>query len=112
MMKSQRTIPITKGSRNVFADMGLPDSDELQFKAELTRQIYRRIKDFALTQTEAGKRLGLKQPDVSKLMQGKYTGFSTDRLLSLLTALDVDVEIILRPRERMKANSGTVRVLA
>src|SRR5438445_469985 len=88
-------IPVAKGSGNVFADLGLPDPDELQFKAELTRQICRRIKDFGLTQSEAAKRLTLKQPDVSKLIQGKFTGFSTDRLLSIITALEVDVEIIL-----------------
>jgi predicted XRE-type DNA-binding protein len=61
---------------------------------------------------EAATRLGLKQPDVSKLMQGRFTGFSTDRLLALITALEVDVEIILRPRNRKPENRGTVRVLA
>lgn len=104
-------IPVTEGSRNVFADLGLPDADDLQIKAELTRQIYRRIRDFGLTQTEAGKRLGLKQPDVSRLMKGVFTGFSTDRLLALLTALEVDVEIIVRPRSRKREDRGTVRVL-
>ncbi len=109
---NMQTIPVTKGSRNVFADLGLPEAGELQIKAELTRQICHRIQDFGLTQTEAGRRLGLKQPDVSRLRQGKFTGFSTDRLFSLLTALDVDIEIILRPRERPVRQFGTVRVLA
>ncbi len=102
---------MTTGTKNVFADLGLPDADDLQLKAELTRQIYRRIKDFALTQTEAAKRLGIKQPDVSRLMKGTFTGFSTDRLLSLLTALEVDIEIIVRPRNRKPQDLGTVRAL-
>jgi predicted XRE-type DNA-binding protein len=104
-------IPVTKGSRNVFAELALPDADNLQLKAELTRQIYLRIKYFGLTQVEAATKLGLKQPDISKLMKGMFTGFSTDRLLSLLTALEVDIEILVRPRGQNLENRGTVRVL-
>ena len=109
---NESVIPVTGGSRNVFAELGFADANELQLKAELTRQISRRIKDFGLTQVQAAKRLGLMQPDVSKLMAGKFTGFSTDRLISLLTALEIDVEIVLRPRERTMEDLGRVRVLA
>ena len=105
-------VPVTKGSRNVFADLGFADAEELQIKAELTRQLFLRIKSFGLSQTEAAKTLGLKQPDVSKLMAGKFTGFSTDRLIALLNALQIDVEIVLRPRETPVSKKGTVRVLA
>jgi hypothetical protein len=45
----------------------------------------------------AAARLGISQPDVSRLMKRRPTGFSTDRLLALLTALDIDVDIVLRP---------------
>ena len=54
-------------------------------KAEPTRQIYTIIKARGLTQTAAAKLLGLKQPDVCSLMRGRYSGFSTDRLIHLLT---------------------------
>jgi predicted XRE-type DNA-binding protein len=111
-MTAPEELCVTEGSRNVFADLGFADADDLHLKAELTRQIYRRIKGYGLTQVEAARKLRLKQPDVSRLMSGKYTGFSTERLLSLLTALEVDVEIILRPRERKRTESGTVRVFA
>ena len=110
-MQEKDETPVVEGSGNVFADLGLPDADELQMKAELTRQLYHRIKALELTQTEAGKRLGLKQPDVSKLMQGRYTGFSVDRLLSLLNALEVDIEIVLRPHRGQEGHRGTVRVV-
>ena len=69
-------IPVTRGSGNVFADLGFEDADELQVKAALTRQIANRIKAFGLTQVQAGTRLGISQPDVSKLMNGRYTGYS------------------------------------
>jgi predicted XRE-type DNA-binding protein len=108
-MQRKEKIPVVHGSGNVFADIGLPDAEELQIKAELTRQLYHRIKTLGLTQVDAAKRLGLKQPDVSKLMNGRFAGFSTDRLLGLLSALAIDVEIVLRPRRRNKLR-GTVRV--
>jgi len=109
----QDDIPVTRGSGNVFADLGFDEveAEELQVKAELTRQIYNRIKALGLTQKQAGIRLGIGQPDVSKLMNSRYTGFSTDRLLALLNALDVDVEIVLRPRsENATPHRGSVRI--
>ncbi len=102
---------VTEGSGNVFKDLGFPDSEEMLTKAELTRQIYTIIKKRGLTKTAAAKLLGLKQPDVSALMRGRYAGFSTDRLIQLLTALDRDVDIVIRrkPRSRRQAK---VRVVA
>lgn len=110
----QDDIPVTRGSGNVFADLGFDEveAEELQVKAELTRQIYNRIKALGLTQKQAGTRLGIGQPDVSKLMNSRYAGFSTDRLLALLNALDVDVEIVLRPRsENAAPHRGSVRII-
>ncbi|MEQ1718575.1 MAG: helix-turn-helix transcriptional regulator [Hyphomicrobium sp.] len=88
---------ITQGTGNVFADLGMPDVAAELVKAKLTFQIAKRIKALSLTQTAAAVRLGLSQPDVSRLIKSRPTGFSTDRLLALLTALDIDVDIILRP---------------
>ena len=108
-------ISIVKGSDNVFVDLGLPDAGDLQIKAELTRQIRQRIKALKLNQTQAAERLGLKQPDVSKLMRGRYTGFSLDRLIMLLSALDVDVDIVLHHpsgQPKKPLHRGIVRVMA
>ena len=88
---------VTESSGNVFADLGLADAEGELFKAELTYQIGKRIKALGLTQTQAAARLGLSQPDVSRLMKGRRSGFSTDRMLALLNALDLDVDILLRP---------------
>src|SRR5260370_2554999 len=105
-------IPVTRGSGNVFADLGFPDAKELKVKAALTRQIVTRIKEFGFTQVQAAARLGISQPDVSKLMNGRYTGYSVDRLLAILNALEVDVEIVLRPRSpKASHDRGIVRIL-
>ena len=88
---------IIEGGGNVFDDLGMPDVTAELVKAQLTFQIAKRIKALGLTQTAAAARLGISQPDVSRLMKRRPTGFSTDRLLALLTALDIDVDIVLRP---------------
>ena len=97
---------VTKGSGNVFADLGLPDAEGLQTRAHLTHQLYNLIKAHGINQTEAAELLGLKQPDVSALMNGKFAAFSIDRLLLLLVRLNQEVEIIIRPVRKGKRSTG------
>ena len=76
-------------------------------KAQLTLQIYRIIKQRGLTQIQAAKALGIKQPHVSLLMRNRSGTFSVGRLIDFLTALGQDVEIIVRPtRKQQGAMSG------
>ena len=103
MKKTPRKSPskrITEGSANVFADLGLPNADQELLKAQLTLQIYRIIKQRGLTQTEAAKALGIKQPHVSLLMRNRAGTFSIGRLIDFLTALGQDVEITVRPTRK------------
>lgn len=85
------------GSDNVFKDLGFPEPEEALAKAKLIHQITLLIKKRKLTQQQVGKILDLPQPKVSLLLRGRITGFSTDRLLRYLNALDCDVEIRIRP---------------
>jgi len=62
--------PVFEGSGNVFADLGLPDADELRIKAEMTRQIRSRVRALGLTHVRAAERLGLRQSDALKLIRG------------------------------------------
>src|SRR5208282_3384546 len=91
--KEKRKIGVVEGTGNVFEDIGFSkrEAAELLVKAELTRQIYNRIKSLGLTQLQASRRLGISQPDVSKLVNARFTGYSTDRLIALLNSLNVDV---------------------
>jgi predicted XRE-type DNA-binding protein len=111
--KTAMNPAVTRGSDNVFADLGFSPSEaaDLKVKAELTQQIYSRIKELGLTQVKAAGQLGVSQPDVSKLMNGRHTGYSVDRLLALLNALEVDIDIVVRPKHhRRKIRPGMVRV--
>jgi predicted XRE-type DNA-binding protein len=99
-MKKRDKIQIKEGSGNVFADLGFPNAEREQLKAHLTLRIYRLIKQRGLTQAEAGKILGIRQPHVSALMRGQSGAFSVERLMDFLTALGQDVEITVKPAGR------------
>ena len=98
-----------KSSGNIFADLGLPHPEQQLLKAKLTLQIYRLVKKRDLTQAEAGKVLGIKQPHVSALMRNRSGSFSVERLMDFLTALGQDVEITVRPTRKVH---GEVSVVA
>src|SRR5260221_2265162 len=91
---------ITESSGNVFADLGLPNPERELMKAELTLQIYRIIKQRSMTQAEAAKALGIKQPHVSLLMRNRAGSFSVGRLMEFLTALGHDVEVAIAPSRK------------
>jgi predicted XRE-type DNA-binding protein len=98
--KSGSGVGITESSGNVFADLGLPNPEQEMMKARLTLQIYRIIRERGLTQVQAAKALGIKQPHVSLLMRNRAGSFSVGRLMEFLTALGQDVEIAVRPTRK------------
>jgi predicted XRE-type DNA-binding protein len=106
-----KMIDVEESSGNVFADLGLPDAEELLAKSRIVYRICDIIEARKLTQDQAAKILGIDQPKVSALIRGKLSGFSSDRLFRFLNALDRDVEIVIKkkPRSRRRAQ---VRVLA
>jgi predicted XRE-type DNA-binding protein len=92
---------IHRSSGNVFADLQLPDAGEYLAKSELAVRIFKVIKARRLTQTAAGRILGISQPKVSALLRGRLEGFSTERLFRFLNALGCDVRItVSSPRRR------------
>jgi predicted XRE-type DNA-binding protein len=90
----------TSSSGNVFADLDLPKADDLLAKAELAAKIIAEIQRRRLTQSQAAEILGIDQPKVSALKQGKLSGFSIERLMRLLLRLGRDVEITVKNRSR------------
>lgn len=99
-----RKVSVGKtSSGNVFSDLGLSDADELMTKANLALHIRRAIQSRKLTQLQAAKILGLDQPKVSSIVNGRLDGYSTDRLLRYLNDLGCDVEIsVSKPRTRSR----------
>ncbi len=83
-------------SGNVFRDAGVPNADEHFIKAQLVFRIDGLMKGHGLTQAEAAKLFGVKQPDVSNMLRGQFRQFSIERLLKFLVALGQDVEILVK----------------
>ncbi len=94
---------VTRGSGNVFADLGFADAEERQTKLKLAYALNEIVEARRLTQGAAATLLGLSQPKVSALRNYKLEGFSVERLMTLLTALDQDVEIVIRKKPRSRA---------
>ncbi len=84
---------VTKGSGNVFRDLALPDADILQAKADLVSRIGAVIEKRKLSQVQAAEILGVNQPKISELLHGRIEGFTMDRLVRFLTALDQEVRL-------------------
>ena len=104
-------MKVDSGSGNVFADLGLPNADELFIKAELAHQISELISERKLTQIEAAELLGIDQPKVSALVRGKLSGFSIERLFRFLNTLGSNVEIRIIPNSQSDGQAQTRVVL-
>ena len=112
-MAKKRTavLKVTPGSGNVFADLRLADPEEELAKAQMATLIRQVIKRRRLTQAAAATVMGIDQPKVSALLNGRLTGFSSDRLMRLLTTLGQDVEIVVKAKPR-NHNRGRISVIA
>ncbi len=90
------------GSGNVFQDIGVPNAEEHMVKAQLVFKIDTIMKERSLKQAEAAELLGVRQPDVSKMLRGDFRQFSVERLMRFLVALNQDVEIVVKPHQGRK----------
>ena len=102
---------VIHGSTNVFADLGLPDAEERQTKLRLAYAINQILEEGHHNQAAAASLLKVNQPKVSALQHYKLDGFSVERLMTFLTALDRDVEISIRKKPRSRP-SAKISVIA
>jgi len=97
---TKRKIEAHESSGNVFADLGLPDSEDRLLKAGIVAELQRLIKERELTQVKAAKLVGVSQPDLSHLLRGDFDDYSAERLMKMLTAFEQDIEIIMKPHRK------------
>ena len=100
-----KPIDYEKSSGNVFADVGLPDAADHLIKAKLVLKIDALMQERGLKQSEAASLLGVKQPDISKMLHGDFRQFSVERLMRFLVALGQDVEIVVRPHTSLNSSA-------
>jgi len=108
-MSDHDDVRVTEGSGNVFADLGLPDADELLVKADLAIAIKKELDARGWTQQQAAGRVFMTQPQISKIRRMKIDDFSIAKLQEVLRYLGVDVEIALHKRH--DGGIGTLRLL-
>ena len=106
--RPSKRIPVEASSGNLFADLGLPDAEDLDAKVRLAIMINRLVATQRLNQVVAAARLDVSQRTISALKNYRLDGFSVERLMNFLLALGQDVEIHVRPRK--DRNAGTVSV--
>jgi|CXWL01.1.fsa_nt_gi predicted XRE-type DNA-binding protein len=94
------TDMIQESSGNVFADLGFVDPASHRLKAELVRKIDSILKARGLTQSAAACLIGIGQPDLSRLLQGRFRNMSAERLLRMLTRLDCEADISVQREGR------------
>ena len=109
-MAKKPLIAVTASSGNVFADIGVVDPDEELAKAQLASRIRKVVRRSRLTQVAAATVMGIDQPKVSALLNGRLTNFSSERLMRLLTRLGQDVEIVVKTKPRRRQR-GRIRVV-
>jgi predicted XRE-type DNA-binding protein len=100
---------VVASSGNVFADLGLRDADEKKTRVRLAVAINNIIRSRRLSQVSAASLLQVNQPKISALANYRLDGFSVERLMHFLNALDRDVEIVIRKKPRSRA-SGKIAV--
>jgi predicted XRE-type DNA-binding protein len=109
--RGERKDSVTDGTRNVFADLGFRDAAERHSKLRLPYALHKVLENRELSQVDAAKALGVTQPKVSALRNYKLAGFSVERLMKLLTALDQGVQIVIRRKPRSR-KTGRISVVA
>lgn len=91
--KKRKPIKFEEGSGNVFADLGLKDADQLLVRSQIGYHVFKILEGRKLKQREIAGVLGIAQPDVSHLINGHFSRFTTDKLLDFLKRLDQKVTI-------------------
>jgi predicted XRE-type DNA-binding protein len=105
----KRSAAAKDPSRNVWLQLGLPDAEEHYLKAELVLRLQQTIRALGLTQRVAGRRIGASQPELSKILRGKFSEVSLERLMRFLTALGCQIEITIEAAKPRRSGNVTVK---
>jgi predicted XRE-type DNA-binding protein len=93
---------ITKG--DIFDDLGLSPQDALEakVKADLWRDLLAHIERTGMSQEALAHSLKIHQPDVSNMLRGKLSKFSTSKLITFAVRLNFGVQVKLTAPKKIK----------
>ncbi len=96
-------VKFKKSSGNVYPDRQLPNPEQHFLKATLAIKLLDLISKKELTQSAAATRLGIKQPEISRIKKDNLSHYSVERLLEFFNRLDQRVEISIKPAKGKKS---------
>jgi predicted XRE-type DNA-binding protein len=102
MRKRRNKIQVTPSSGNVFVDLRLANPEDKKTKVRLAVEINSILGELKFSQAEAAGKLDVNQPKISALSKYRLEGFSVERLMTFLTRLNRDVEIVIRSKPRSR----------
>jgi predicted XRE-type DNA-binding protein len=102
MANGRNNHEVVQSSGNVFADLALSGASEKQTRVRLAVAINQIIQKRRLSQAAAARLLGINQPKISALVNYRLEGFSVERLMHFLNALDRDIEIVIKKKPQSK----------
>lgn len=102
---------VIEGSGNVYADLGIPNAEAMQVKAQLATAIGGSIETRKLTQQQAAEILGIPQSKLSNLLNGQFRGISESKMMDCLIRLGRDVRIIIGQERPRRKKPGKIEVL-
>lgn len=110
-MSGKKEKSYVVSTSNIFADLGLEDSEELITRARLMHELGLMIKSSKLSQADIAEKLGISQPKVSMLVSGKFNEFSSEKLMHYLSRMGCYVEInIEKPSRTLFSRKGHIAV--
>lgn len=93
-------------AKSIFQILDDPEAVLKELKGDLAAAIVRRIRDGGLSQQAAAAAMGLARSEVSRIMNGRFSRFTIDRLVTALLAIDPDAKVTVLISDRLRMNTG------
>jgi predicted XRE-type DNA-binding protein len=105
-MKNEQ-LDLIRGSGNVFRDFGRGSADADQMKALLAAEIIKLLDREGLSVRAAHSRTGIAAADFSRIRNADLGRFTVDRLMSVINRLGSRIEVKVRVRSSLPAETAT-----
>lgn len=89
---------VEMSSESIYAELGYKNYEEMETKSNLVIEISKAIKRKKITQTQAADIFGISQPKLSELLNGRFRGYSVERLIHFLNEIGQDVDIVVKSK--------------
>ena len=94
-----------KSSGNVFEDLGFDpaEAEVLKVKAQLKIELEKEVKRRKLSQAAAAKLVGVDRPMLNKVMTGKLTDVTIDKMVQMNSRLGKSVDVKVKRQQKRGA---------